>query len=366
MILHDRDISAFRSCLIFIGFSGRIRKDQRTVFVDIREEEETMLEQSRILLTLRYLFENTDEEHVVSTRDIKTMLEQHGVQAPVSRTIDADMDLLAAAGFDIVRSHINGQPSYYRFANRPFDTVELKVLIDAVASSRFIKPERSKQVIGHLASLASISDRSCFENEYRQVRTIKKAVGGALAGANDLFRAIIAQKKVRFRLTDYQVRDKAVTAQKGGKAYIVSPYAIIRSDDRYVLVAYEQESSSIITPRVDNIRNVRILEEAIDPSPSEFDIGYYYSGSHKMQDGPEMEVTIECEKSLLGDFIDRFGMDFECRPVSDQSFQATVKACPGNSFFGWLLQYAGRMKLVSPQEAVSLYKAQLAKAIDDL
>ena len=167
-------------------------------------------------------------------------------------------------------------------------------------------------------------------------------------------------------MTDYQVRDKAVAAQKGGKAYIVSPYAIIRSDDRYVLVAYEQESSSIITLRVDNIRNVRILEETIDPAPAEFDIGYYYSGSHKVQDGPEMEVTIECENSLLGNFIDRFGMDFECRPVSDQSFQAAVKACPGNAFFGWLLQYAGRMKLVSPQEAVSLYKAQLAKALEDL
>ena len=85
-----------------------------------------------------------------------------------------------------------------------------------------------------------------------------------------------------------------------------------------------------------------------------------------MQDGSEMEVTIECENSLLGDFIDRFGMDFECRPVSEQSFQATVKACPGNAFFGWLLQYAGRMKLVSPQEAVSLYKAQLAKALEEL
>ena len=63
-----------------------------------------MLEQSRILLTLRYLFENTDEEHAVSTRDIKTMLEQHGVQAPVSRTIDADMDLLAAADLSFAPS----------------------------------------------------------------------------------------------------------------------------------------------------------------------------------------------------------------------------------------------------------------------
>ena len=167
-------------------------------------------------------------------------------------------------------------------------------------------------------------------------------------------------------MIDYRVPDKAVVPHKDGKVYVVSPYATIWSNDRYYLLAYEAERNSIITPRLDHIRKVRILEEAIDPAPPNFDIGYYYSSSYKMYGGPEMEVTIECENSLLGKFIDRFGMDFECRPVSDQSFQATVKACPGNAFFGWLLQYAGRMKLVSPQEAVSLYKAQLAKALEDL
>lgn len=325
-----------------------------------------MQEQSRILLILRYLFEHTDAEHAVSTRDIKTMLEQQGVQAPVSRTIDADVDLLVAAGFDVVRSHVNGQPSFYRIAKRAFDTVELKVLIDAVAASRFINIEKSKQVIGHLASLAPLSERPYLESELRHVRTIKKAVGGTMFAANDLFRAIVAQKKVQFKMIDYRVPDKAVVPHRDGKVYVVSPYATIWSNDRYYLLAYEAERQCIITPRMDHIRKVRILEEAIDPAPANFDIGYYYSSSYKMYGGPEMEVTIECENSLLGKFIDRFGMDFECKPISEDSFQATVKACIGNTFFGWLLQYAGRMNLVAPQEAVDLYKEQLTKALSIL
>lgn len=325
-----------------------------------------MQEQSRILLILRYLFKNTDAEHAVSTRDIKKMLEQHGVQAPVSRTIDADIDLLVAAGFDVVRSHTNGQPSYYRIIDRVFDTVELKVLIDAVAASRFISIEKSKQVISHLASLAAISDRPYLESELRHVRTIKKAVGGTMYVANELFRAIVAQKKVQFQMIDYKVPDKSVVPHRDGKVYVVSPYATIWSNDRYYLLAYEEECHSIITPRLDHIRKVSILEDAIDPAPDDFDIGYYYSSSYKMYSGPEVEVTIECENNLLGKFIDRFGMDFDCRPVSEHSFQATVKACIGNTFFGWLLQYAGRMRLVAPEEAVLLYKEQLTKALEAL
>ena len=85
-----------------------------------------------------------------------------------------------------------------------------------------------------------------------------------------------------------------------------------------------------------------------------------------MYDGPETEVTIECENRLIGKFIDRFGMDFECIPVSDHSFQATVKACIGNTFFGWLVQYAGQMFLKGPEDTVELYKRHLQKASEGL
>lgn len=325
-----------------------------------------MQEQSRILLILRYLLENTDAEHEVSSRQIKAMLEKNGIQAPVSRTIDADIDMLIAAGYDVVRTHINGRPSFYKIVERDFDTVELKVLIDAVAASRFINIEKSKQIIKHLASLAAVSDRPYLESELAHVRTIKKAVGGTLYAADAVFRAIVARKKIQFQMTEYRAPDKAVVPHREGKLYVVSPYATIWANDRYYLLAHEQERDIIITPRLDHIRKVRVLDEDATPAPKGFDIGYYYSSSYKMYSGPEEVVTIECENSLIGKFIDRFGLDFECTPVSDHSFQATVRACVSSTFFGWLLQYAGKMKPVAPAEAVALYRDQLMAAIESL
>lgn len=77
-------------------------------------------------------------------------------------------------------------------------------------------------------------------------------------------------------------------------------------------------------------------------------------------------MTIECENCLLRKHIDLFGIDFEYTPVSVNSFQPTVKACIGNTFFGWFLKYAGRMKLVVSEKAVTLYKEQLTKALEEL
>ena len=77
-----------------------------------------------------------------------------------------------------------------------------------------------------------------------------------------------------------------------------------------------------------------------------------------------MDIVIECENHLLGKFIDRFGTDFECVPVSDHSFRANVKTCIGNPFFGWMLQYAGKMKIIGPDAVVKEYKYLLKKAMN--
>ena len=321
-----------------------------------------MQEQSRILMTLRYLYETTDPEHLVSSRDIKKMLEQNGIEAPVSRTIDSDVDQLIAGGFDIVKTHENGRPMFYHVASREFDAIELKVLVDAIAASRFISVERSKRMIAKLSAMASISDKPCMENTLNHVRSIKKAAGGTMYVADALFRAVIAQKKIQFHMIDYQVPDKAVVPHRDDKTYEVSPYATIWCNDRYYLIAYEEEEERMITPRLDHIRKVKILDKPIVPAPKEFDLGAYYSSIYKMYGGEEMDVTIECENHLLSKFIDRFGMDFECVPVTDHSFEATVKTCLGNTFFGWLFQYAGEMTLKGPDDAVRAYKAQLKKA----
>lgn len=324
-----------------------------------------MQEQSRILMILRYLYEKTDPDHRVSSRDIKKMLEQNGIEAPVSRTIDSDVDQMIAAGHDVMKHHINGGSMYYNIESREFDSVELKVLIDAIAASRFISVERSKRMISRIAQKACVTDRPYLEDTLNHVRSIKKASGGTMYVADALFKAVISQKKIQFHMIDYRVPDKAVVPHRDDKKYEVSPYATLWVNDRYYLVAYEEERDRIITPRLDHIRKVKILYDNITPPPKDFDLGYYYSTIYKMYGGEEADVTIECENHLLGKFIDRFGTDFECLPVTDHSFQATVKTCVGNTFFGWLFQYAGEMKLTGPEEVITQYKKHLKQALKD-
>ncbi len=321
-------------------------------------------EKSRIILILRFLYEMTDAEHDVSSKEIMQMLGRNGLPVHDNRTVEQDIDLLIAAGYDIEKNHRNGVPPRYKIVGRDFDTVELKILIDAVAASRFIQIDRSRQLILHLAGLAGPTTRAELAAEAENLPAIKQAVGGTMYVADSLYRAIIGHRKVTFQMLDFCVPDKQPVPHREGHLYLVSPYAMIWSNDRYYLLAREEERGIILTPRVDHITGVTILDEDIVPPPEGFDLGYYYSSSYKMYDGPEEEITLLCRNHLLGKLIDRFGMDFECIPMSDDIFQATVTASIGPTFFGWLLQYAGDMELISPESVVKQYKKQRRRAGD--
>ena len=325
-----------------------------------------MPEPNRVILLLKFLYEKTDENHEISTRHIKKMFAAQGIEPPVSRTIDADVEDLIASGFPIVRRHNNGQAAFYKIAPRALGSPVIKMLIDAVAASRFLSVQKSRELIELLASLSFDGDRPYLLDELNHIQSIKKAVGGSIRCAGKIFEAILAKKKISYQMVEYSAPYKKLVPHKEGKVYTASPYATIWANDRYYLICHEDERDMIITPRMDHIRKVKILQQDITPTPKKFDIGYYYTSVYRMYGGPEINVTVECENSLIGKFIDRFGTDFERVPVTDHSFTATVKACLGNTFFGWLAQYAGRMRLLGPTEAVEQYKQHLTTALESL
>ena len=317
---------------------------------------------NRILLIQKFLYEQTDTDHDVSSKDIMRMLESHGHKTPDKRTIEADVDALIAAGYDIQKSHRNGVPTRYHVDSRDFDTVELKILIDAVAASRFISPERSKRLIDRLASMACIADREGLCSETESLMSIKHAAGRTMYVADGLYRGIVSRKKIQFQMVDYQIPDLEPAYHRDGYVYTVSPYAMVWNHDRYYLIAHEEERDQILTPRVDRIKNVKVLDSPIKPKPDGFDIGQFYNLNYKMFSGPESDVTILCDNKLIGQFIDRFGKNFECQSVSDKTFQATVRTAVSPTFFGWLFQYAGDMSLVGPPEVVEQYNKHRRKA----
>ncbi len=322
--------------------------------------------QSRILLILRYLYEKTDAEHPVTTRQIKQMLEERGLSAPDSRTIDSDIAMIQAAGFKVSRTHYNGGSARYHVAERGFDTIELKILMDAISSSQFLSMERSEKIIHQLASFANERERKELLSTMGDLRAMKRAAGGKIYAADALYRAILARKKIQFQLVEYAVPNKKPILHRRGKIYTVSPYALIWNQDRYYLIAHEEERNIILTPRADHIRRVKITPDPILPTPEGFDISLYFSRRYKMFSGPEEEVTLLCKNHLLGKMIDHFGPVFECLPVSDSVFKVTVLTSVGPTFFGWIFQYAGDMQLIGPESVVQQYKNHLSSIESDL
>ena len=324
-----------------------------------------MAAESRLLLILRYLMQETDAEHDVSAADIRAMLAGRGGKAPDRRTIDADIAQIEAAGFAVETVRRQGAPARYRIAERAFDTVELRILIDAVVASRFIRTDRSRTMIRHLAELAPARDRDGLLEALRVLPSVKRAASGTMASADALSRAIVRKRRVRFQMTELRPSDRKPVPRRDGHVYLVSPYAMIWKSDQYYLVAYEEERGIVITPRVDHIRGVEILDMPCLPPPRGFDLGSFYDRS-RMFTGEHTSVTLRCANRLVGQMVDRFGPDFTCVPQGADDFCATVRTVVEPTFYGWLLQYGGGITVVGPAAVRERYIDYCRRALESM
>ena len=107
----------------------------------------------RVVEMLRHLYQHTDENHTATVTDITAYLKERGIQA-VRQTVYADLNALITAGFDIVI--VKSTQNQYFMGNRLFEYPELKMLADAVASSKIISAKKSEALVQKLGCLTSI------------------------------------------------------------------------------------------------------------------------------------------------------------------------------------------------------------------
>ena len=115
-------------------------------------ENNTMKNKQRLLRLLRYLYENTDEDHPVKTPELVEIFSDQNAHAK-RKTLQDDIRILECEGYDI--ETIKSYYYAYYMRTREFELPELKLLIDAVSSSRFITRDKSEELIGKLSRLAS-------------------------------------------------------------------------------------------------------------------------------------------------------------------------------------------------------------------
>lgn len=249
-------------------------------------------------------------------------------------------------------------------ASREFEIPELKLLVDAVSSSRFISAARSEQLIGKLTAMAS---------EYEKEQITPRIFTGDRIKANNphlyyvvdmLIQAVQNKKKVRFQYGEFDA-DKHKVLRNDGEIYINSPYGCLWNDDFYYLVGYSEKREKVVTFRVDRIVDLEIMDEDIVPEPTDFDMSDYAKIVIEMFDGEPQEVELLCDNELMKSVIDKFGENIKTERVSDEQFKATVDVSTSKTFYAWCFRFAGQMKIVSPDRVCKEYREMAMKVLEN-
>jgi predicted DNA-binding transcriptional regulator YafY len=317
-----------------------------------------MTGKERLIELLKLLYAVTDEDHQLSTTEIVTHFAEQGVPTDRS-TVKADIDVLNNCGIEILATKAT-QMRYY-FSDRQFELAELKLLVDAVESSKFITAKKSDILVKKLMTLAGENSAKELERHLYTAGRIKPENESIFYAVDIIHRAINSGKQIAFVYYEYAT-DKTLVPKHDGEPYIFSPYAMLYNEDKYYVLGYCEHHGKIITFRVDRMKAPNILDKCIVPRPENFDPVDYTVNIFSMYDGETYNVTLLCRNELMNYVIDRFGDDVQTEITDEEHFTAEVDVSVSQTFFAWVFQFAGGIQITGPATVKEKYCQMLEKA----
>ena len=315
----------------------------------------------RLLRILELLTTRTDEKHPLSTVDIEKALKEQWNLDAYRITIQSDIAALIAAGYEI--ETIRSKQNKYYLSGREFELPELKLLIDAVESSKFITEKKSRQLTEKLVSLASIHDAGMLKRNISIADRIKAGNEQIYYIMDALNDAINARRKVRFLYFEYDGKKKR-KLKNGGEPYVLSPYTLTWNGDYYYVVGWSDKHGKIATFRVDRIYEVpTILTGKAVPKPKQYSIGDFAEKAFQLFDSEHARVQLLCEDSMMNTVLDHFGEKIKTSKTDEEHFLFTAEVSVSPTFFAWVFQFGGKILILGPQSVKDAYMSLVKNAI---
>ena len=321
-------------------------------------------QKTKLLHLARMLLRQTDEDHPLAVAQIIEALARQDIKAE-RKSIYDDMEALRLFGLD-VQCRKGKSPGWF-VGERDFELPEVKLLMDAVQSSRFITQRKSDTLIRKLEGLASVHQAGQLQRQVYVSGRIKVMNESIYYNVDKLHTAIAGQKAITFKYFDYDIARKKVFRQEG-KRYMVSPYGLIWNSENYYLVAFDHAHRELRHYRVDKMTEIVVtnLDREGREQHRDFQLAEYGQKHFGMYGGQELKVTLRGRREKASLVWDRFGQDIILVPDGEDYFTVTLPVVISPQFFGWLLGLNGSITLAGPKEAVSAYRQRLAAALEEL
>lgn len=313
--------------------------------------------QKQKLLVLQQLLQTkSDEEHPLTIQSMIDELERWDIKAERKSLYD-DMETLRAFGLDIQCR--KGRDGGWFLGQRDFELPELKLLVDAVQSSKFITRKKSDALIRKLESLSGVHQAKALQRQVYvsdRVKTINESIYYTV---DTLYTALGKRRAVDFKYFDYSSRKEKVF-RHGGKIYTISPCGLVWDSENYYLVGWDHEHEKVRHYRVDKMAQIQITDRPLEgEAAGQFNMADYAKKHFGMFTGRDAKVTLRCREEMAGVVLDRFGQEIMLVPDGDEFFTVTVSVAVSPQFLGWLFGLGDAVVLTAPEWAAQEYSRML-------
>ncbi|WNB93011.1 WYL domain-containing protein [Bacillus sp. NEB1478] len=314
----------------------------------------------RLLKILQIFQEETDSESELSINDLVKKLQQsfgdHYSVKP--RAIKDDIEELRSMEFDILENDGKYGQKFYSLQDRLFEVHELRLLIDAVSSARFITKEETKKLIGKIKRLTSQSLAKKLQNQIYLDGMIKSENSKMRYYIDALHTAITERRVIRFQYGTYDTQ-KDFKLHRDGEYYFVKPYGVVWKNDYYYLIGEYKKYGEVRHYRIDRMRNVKLEDESFQPL--QINLPERINQSFNMYSGEKAAITLQFTNDLINVMIDRFGLDADIRPMDEHNFIVKTQAAVSDGLVRWLLAWGDQAKVIHPQELIEKMKDESSK-----
>ena len=315
----------------------------------------------KIFYILDYLKRNSHQDHPVRANELISMLDRNHNIACDRKTVYSDIAALQEYGVDIVS--IPGRNGGYYIASRNFELPELKLLIDAVQSSRYLTEKKSRELIEKLCEECSVYDANLMRRDVLVSGRVKSMNETIYYNVDRIQDAISQNKQISFRYFDWGIDGKRKYRSKDYKA---SPYGLCQDNENCYLLGHSPRYG-ITSYRVDRMSDIQILETDRDPCPELTGkaLTAHANQLFQMYSGDQVTVKMRFHRSMANAVIDKFGRNTMLIPDGEDHFTFTVSVAVSPMFLSWVIGFGPKAKILYPDSVIQQCVAMCREALEN-
>lgn len=306
----------------------------------------------RIFYILDYLKKYSHEQKPVPTAELLKMLENYSISCD-RKTIYADIAALQEYGEDIVS--IPGRSGGYYYASpKSFELAELKLLIDAVLSSRFLTEKKSLNLIEKLCDLCNEHDAGLMRRNVLVSQRVKSMNESIYYNVGTIQDAITQNRQITFRYFDWDIGGVRKYREK---EYLASPYGLCQDNENCYLLAYSSRYG-VTSYRIDRMSDIQLTDEPRIQCPelTGKSLGEHANKLFQMYSGDAVDVKFRFHRSLVNIVIDRFGKDTMLIPDGEDHFTFVANIAVSPMFLSWIIGFGDKAQILYPKNVVDQCK----------